>query len=328
MMELVRALCEAEKTILSSHAAIKGLPYNAIGQKRSSRFYYNSDGAMRVEEKTSAYAYLYTRTEEAGRRSRSAGSTVVASGVAGLDLKKCAAEAIEKTISHLNYEKVTSGKYTVVFSPNAFLDIIGSFGNAFDAQRILDKQSLSKEDAIGTKLSSDLFCLYDDPLHPSNVGASTFDSEGTPTQKIAIVEKGTLVSFLHSAGTAKRFNVRPTGNANIGSKVTVGAHFLHVARAPGTVTERSLDKEITPIVYVDEVHALHAGINALEGAFSLPFDGYLIKNGKRVSIEAATVAGDFFTLLRNICFLGHREVETPSGVCPEVWVTDISIAGE
>lgn len=325
--EMVNALCEAERFILASSPAIKGVPYNAVSQKSSSRFYLNSDGALRTEEKASAYAYLYTRTEEEGKRSRSAGKTVVGQSFSKLDLKECAKEAVDKTLSHLNYERIESGKYQVVFSASAFLDLLGAFSNAFDAQRVLDKQSLSKQEHLQTQIASDLFSLFDDPLHAQNFGATSFDSEGTPTSKLALIEDGILKTFLHSAGTAKRFGTKPTGHANIGSKVTVSPHFFHITRGAKPKMEKDLSKEEL-VVYVDEVSALHAGVNALEGAFSLPFDGWVYRNGKRVSIESATVAGDFFTLLKSICYVGDKTEVTPVGICPEIWVSELSIAGE
>lgn len=69
----------------------------------------------------------------------------------------CLKETAEKTISHLNYEKVKSGKYKVVFSADAFLSLLGAFSNLFNAQNILDKQSLSTPDSLGKQIASPSF---------------------------------------------------------------------------------------------------------------------------------------------------------------------------
>jgi PmbA protein len=61
---------------------------------------------------------------------------------------------------------------------------------------------------------------------------------------------------------------------------------------------------------------------------SLPFDGWLVKDGERRSIEAATVAGDIRSLLNGIVgFEGEAKV-SPDGLCPHVWVEGLSITGE
>ncbi|GAB1537668.1 TldD/PmbA family protein [Scytonema sp. NUACC21] len=325
--QLIESLLVAEKELLSAHPAIKGVPYNSLAQRDIDRFYLNSDGAMRTESHSLASVYLYSKTEEEGRKPRSAGAFRISQSLDNLDINGCIKETAEKTISHLNYEKIKSGKYRVVFSPDAFLSLLGAFSNIFNAQSILDKQSLSTPDDLGKTIASPLLSVVDDALHPANIGAEAFDGEGTPTRRIALIENGVLTNFLHSAGTAKRMNASPTGHANIGAKVTVSPNFYHVfAAAPG---EQELNLETAEnVIFIDDLQALHAGVKALQGSFSLPFDGWLVNKGEKISIESATVAGDFLELLKSIIFV-EKEVElTPGGVCPRIWVDELSITGE
>ncbi len=325
--ELIEILIKAEKELLEAHPAIKGVPYNGLSQNDISRFYLNSDGAIRNEARSSASLYLYTKTEEEGKKPRSAGAFRVSRNLETLAIQDCLKEAVEKTISHLNYEKVQTGKYRVVFSPDAFLSLLGAFSNLYNAQNILDKQSLSTPESLGTEIASPLLSVCDDALHPDNVGAETFDGEGTPTRRVPIITNGVLSSFLHSAGTAKRMNAQPTGHANIGAKVSVGPHFYHVSQGAAAQQEYSLE-EAENVIFIDELQALHAGVKALQGSFSLPFDGWVVNKGQRTSIESATVAGDFLELLKSIIFVEKEAELTPGGVCPRVWVDGLSITGE
>ncbi|RAM52078.1 MAG: TldD/PmbA family protein [Hapalosiphonaceae cyanobacterium JJU2] len=325
--QLIETLLTAEKEVLAAHSAIQGVPYNNLAQRDIDRFYLNSDGAIRTESHSLASIYLYSKTEEEGKKPRSAGAFRVERSLESLDINGCIQETTEKTISHLNYEKVKSGKYTVVFSADAFLSLLGAFSNLFNAQNILDKQSLSTTDDLGKQIASPLLSVYDDALHPANVGAESFDGEGTPTRQISLIENGVLASFIHSAGTAKRMNAKPTGNANIGAKVTVSPNFYHVfAAAPG---EQELSLETAEnVILIDDLQALHAGVKSLQGSFSLPFDGWIVNKGVKTSIESATVAGDFLQVLKSIIFV-EKELElTPGGVCPKIWVDGLSITGE
>jgi PmbA protein len=248
-------------------------------------------------------------------------------GLEFLDLQGCVREAAEKTISHLNYEKISSGRYQVVFSPEAFLSLLGAFSNLYNAQSILDRRSLSSVDDLGQVVASPLLSVYDDALHVDNIGVETFDGEGTPTRRIGLIEQGVLTHFLHSAGTAKRMGTNPTGHASIGAKVMVGPSFYHVL--PGTEPRSEFSLEAADqVVFIDDLQALHAGVNALQGSFSLPFDGWFYHQGERVSIESATVAGDFRELLKDIVYLEPQAELTPAGVCPRVWVEALSITGE
>jgi PmbA protein len=325
--KLLETLIEAEKELLAAHPAIAGVPYNGLAQRDIDHFYLNSAGALRNESHSYASVYLYTKTEEVGKKPRSAGAFRVGYSVDQLDMQACLQEAADKTISHLNYEKITTGKYRVVFSPEAILSLLGAFANLFNAQNILDHQSLSTAESLGTAIASPLLCLNDDARHPLNVGPSAFDGEGTPTQCLPLITNGILANFLHSAGTAKRMNAQPTGHANMGAKVTVSPNFFHIfAGAPAAQTYDIATAD--NVVLIDDLSALHAGVQALQGSFSLPFDGWLIKDGKRTSIESATVAGDIREVLNSIIYVEPEVEFTGSGVAPRVWVDNLSITGE
>jgi PmbA protein len=324
---LLAALLDAEKRVLSGHPDIRSLPYNAITQKALERFYLNSEGALREEAGRYVSTYLYTRAEREGSKPRSAGLSEVAGDLESLALPSLAARVVDKTISYLDYKRIATGTYTVAFSGEAFLSLLEAFSNMFNAQNVLDKQSLSSENDVGIALASPLLTVRDDALHATNKLPQAFDGEGTPTRSTTVLESGVLRSFLHSSQTARRLATLPTGHANMGSKVTVGSHYWNVERGDAPKSERSLESEQC-IILVDEVHSLHAGVNALQGSFSLPFAGWIYEGGKRVSVESATVAGDFRALLKAISFIEREQEVTPSGLSPRVWVEGLSVTSE
>ncbi len=325
--QLIETLLGAEKDLLDAHSAIASVPYNGLAQREVDRFYLNSAGALREEGRSYTSIYLYSKTEQEGRKPRSAGAMRIDQGLSQLDVKGCLQEATDKTLSHLDYETITTGKYPVVFSAEAFLSLLDAFSNMFNAQSILDNRSLSTVETLGTAIASPLLSVYDDALHPDNISAETFDGEGTPTRRLPIIEAGVLTHLLHSAGTAKRLNTQPTGHASIGAKVSIGPSFYHVVAAAPSEAALSLETAEN-VVFIDDLQALHAGVNALQGSFSLPFDGWLVNQGKKVSIESATVAGDFQTLLNSIVHIEAEPEFTPGGLCPRIWVEALSITGE
>jgi PmbA protein len=325
---LVASLIGAEKDLLAAHEAIESVPYNGLSQRQVEHFYLNSNGARRHEMRSYASLYLYAKTEQEGKKPRSAGAFAVGSSFEKLATQKCVAEAAQKTISHLDYRQVPTGKYLVVFSGEAFLGLLGAFSNIFNAQSILDKQSLATPETIGQQIASPLLSIADDALHPKNIGAETFDGEGTPTRRLLLLEKGVVQNFIHSAGTAKRLHATPTGHANMGSKVTVSPHFYHVFASDESAAQTYSLDTAENVIFIDDLQALHAGVQALQGSFSLPFDGWLVNKGQKVSIDAATVAGDFLTLLQQIVYVEAEGEFTGSGFCPRVWVEGLSITGE
>lgn len=343
ILSLLNTLKDAEADLLGRHPAIGTVPYNGLAERSSERLYLNSDGACRQQVLTTASLYLYARAEEAGRKPRSSGAVRLAYGAGDLDVAGCVSEAAERTIAHLDYGPIPTGHYTCVFSPEAFLDLIGAFSSLFNARAVLDGVSLSSRDSLGRDLAAPFLSIHDNGLHPGNVGAARFDGEGTPTQRLTLVEGGILRHFLHSEATARAFGVAPTGHAGMGAKVSVspdwfeveptpghGAELPHLDRfAPGAAgRDRSMGRSGAGLVVIDSLSALHAGVKPSQGSFSLPFDGWWIHDGEQRSIEAATVAGDIRTLLRSLIgFEGEAKI-TPSGLCPWVWVEDLAVTGE
>lgn len=325
--ELLKTLGDAEAELLNTHDAIVSVPYNGLAQRHSHRFYVNSSGALRQEQRASSSIYLYSKTQQNQKKPRSAGAFRMSNQFHDLAIKDCIIEAAEKTISHLDYEPIPTGQYRVVFSPEAFLSLLGAFSNLYNAQSILDKRSLSTLDSLGEAIAASQLTVFDDGLHPDNPSKLTFDDEGTPTRRVALIQDGILTGFLHSAGTAKQMQTEPTGHANMGSKITVSPHFYDVLAGSQASDEFNI-KTADNVIWIDEVKALHAGVKGLQGSFSLPFDGWYLREGVPISIDSATVAGDFKTLLQSIVHIEDQIKITLSGLCPRIWVDGLSITGE
>ncbi|BEV36281.1 TldD/PmbA family protein [Synechococcus sp. M16CYN] len=327
---LLKTLCDAEADLLGRHKAIRTVPYNGLAESLSQSLYLNSEGALRYTQRTQASLYLYARAEETGRKPRSGGALRLGFSSAELDVAGCIDEAVRRTISHLNYRPIETGTYRVCFTPEAFLSLLGAFSSIFNARSVLDGVSLSQRNSLNQALTVPFLSLHDDGLHPGHVGAVAFDGEGTPTQRLCLIDGGVLNSFLHSEATARAFNVQPTGHAGLGAKVSVSPDWFVISTKKGSSSGSSLDQstEQSSFVLIESLSALHAGVKATQGSFSLPFDGWLVRSGERISVEAATVAGDIQTVLNSILHLEATAEVTHRGVSPHVWVDGLSITGE
>lgn len=327
--QMLQVLLDAEKQLMKKHSAISAVPYNALVCSYSRRIYINSEDCLLEESFPGAFTYLYPKAQEEGRRPRGSSAIRFAKEVDSLDIPGCINEAAEKIVSHLAYERVATGTYPVVFAPRAFLSLLGAFENFINARAILDRNSLITREQLHTLLASPLLSIADDPTRPENIlNPIRFDEEGSPTGCTQLLENGRLVGLLHSAQTAAAFGTQPTGNAVTGSKVMVEPSFWVVERGENPPTEMLVNEQQSTIIYIDELKSLHAGVAPRQGSFSLPFDGWVIENGKHRSIESATVAGDFLSMLRGVTFVGNQATVTTNGICPEIWIANLSITGE
>ena len=329
--ELLSILKKAEKQLIDTHQSIDSVPYNGLNESYMERIYINSDGATRHMKLSQSSIYLYAKAEEENKKPRSAGGIRINSNLEELDIHSCIKETSDKLISHLNYKAIETKKYLICFTPEAFLQLISAFSSMFNARSIIDGLSLMNEDSIGNQISVSNLNISDEGLHPENVGAFSFDGEGTPTQNIKLVSKGILKNLLHSEATARRFGVKPTGHAGLGAKVSVSPDWLVVSKSESEVDkDESLSVKDTHKEYIliDELSAIHSGVKASQGSFSLPFDGWIVNEGKKTSIEAATVAGDILKVLKSIVKIENKQFVTHQGISPHVWVENVSITGE
>ena len=329
--QLLSILKKAEKELIDTHKSIDSVPYNGLNESYMERIYINSEGANRHMKLSQSSIYLYAKAEEQNKKPRSAGGIRINSNLEELDIDSCISETSDKLISHLDYKSIETNKYLVCFTPEAFLQLISAFSSMFNARSIIDGLSLMKEDSLGNQISVPNLNISDEGLHPKNVGAFSFDGEGTPTQNIQLVTNGILTQLLHSEATARKFGVKPTGHAGLGAKVSVSPDWLVVSKSESEMDKDeslSIKNTIKEYILIDELSAIHSGVKASQGSFSLPFDGWIVNDGKKTSIEAATVAGDILKVLSSIVKIENEQIVTHQGISPHVWVENMSITGE
>ena len=329
--QLLSILKKAEKQLINTHKSIDSVPYNGLNESYMERIYINSEGANRHMKLSQSSIYLYAKAEEENKKPRSAGGIRINSNLEELDIDSCISETSDKLISHLDYKSIETNKYLVCFTPEAFLQLISAFSSMFNARSIIDGLSLMKEDSLGNQISVPNLNISDEGLHPKNVGAFSFDGEGTPTQNIQLVTNGILTQLLHSEATARKFGVKPTGHAGLGAKVSVSPDWLVISKSESEMDKDeslSIKNTIKEYILIDELSAIHSGVKASQGSFSLPFDGWIVNDGKKTSIEAATVAGDILKVLSSIVKIEDEQIVTHQGISPHVWVENMSITGE
>ncbi len=329
--ELLDILKKAEKKLIDTHISIDSVPYNGLSESYMERLYINSDGAKRYMKLSQSSIYLYAKGQENNKKPRSSGGIRINSNLDKLDIDSCIKETSNKLISHLNYKAIETKKYLICFTPEAFLQLINAFSSMFNARSIIDGLSLMNKESIGKQIAVKNLNISDEGLHPANVGAFSFDGEGTPTQNVNLIRSGILNNLIHSEATARKFGVKPTGHAGLGAKVSVSPDWLVVSKTKNGIDldeNLSINKTLKEYILIDELSALHSGVKASQGSFSLPFDGWIVKDAKKISIEAATVAGDIIQVLNSIVKIENEQIITHQGISPYIWVENISITGE
>ena len=247
-----------------------------------------------------------------------------------LDPKKIATEGATEAVAQLGAEPCESGTYPIVLKNTAVDSILSVLKGAFYAESVQKGLSPLK-DKLNTKIFGENITLVDDPFYKEGLNRSTFDDEGVATEFTTLVENGELKSYLYNLKSAKKDNVESTGNGfkmGISGKVATSTTNLYIK--PGEHTLEQLFEGIEKGVYITEVAGTHAGINAINGDFSLQSQGFLIENGKLTRpVRLITIGGNFFDMFSNVGKLGNDIKSDYTGTgAPSILINGLAVSGK
>jgi PmbA protein len=127
-----------------------------------------------------------------------------------IDPQKLAERASEKAHRATRARELPPGRYTVVLEPAAVLDLAGFLFYDFSATALADKRSCLNH-RIGKQIFSKNISITDDVYHPLQLGAP-FDGEGTPRQRVLLVDRGVPKNLVYARAAAKAAGKKATGH--------------------------------------------------------------------------------------------------------------------
>lgn len=252
----------------------------------------------------------------------------------GFDAAAFAKKAVTGAEEMLGAGTLPSGKYDLVISAHAMTSLLSAFSSVFSAKNAqLGLSMLAGKE--GEKIAADIVTITDDPMREGLPAQTFFDAEGVAAKRKAVVEAGVLRTLLHNRETAEKAGTESTGNASKGgysAPVAISPYAFFIE--PGKTGEDELLALAGNGLYIKDFSGLHAGADAVTGDFSLQSEGFTLEGGKKVkAVKTFTVAGNFYTLLKEIAAVGDKtEHGVPGGLTvfgsPAVLVRGMSVAGK
>ncbi len=251
-----------------------------------------------------------------------------------IDTDELTRKAAENALQKLGGDVAPTGKYPVVFNPEAMSSLLQVYSSIFSAE--VAQKGLSKlADKEGQIIAADIVTVVDDPFHSENPEPMNFDAEGSPTHCKKVIENGRLNTLLYNLKTAHKAGKKTTGNASKGGYTApVGISPFTMYLAGGEISEEELLEQVGDGVYITSLGGLHAGADSISGDFSLQSAGFMIEGGKKTKyVKSFTVAGNFYELLMNITALANnmtlpRAMGKTTFGAPSTRVDGLSIAGK
>ncbi|MEM2922361.1 MAG: metallopeptidase TldD-related protein, partial [Candidatus Bathyarchaeia archaeon] len=132
-----------------------------------------------------------------------------------------AEEASRDAVSSLNPQKLELGSYDTIFQSDAAGDIIGSFIQlGFSVRRWEDYVE------VGSVCGPEILTVKDDPLNRETLIPLPFDSEGTPTKPLTLVDRGVVKNKCFDKKLALQKNTVSTGHSPFTHDITYSSKFF------------------------------------------------------------------------------------------------------
>ena len=234
--------------------------------------------------------------------------------------------AAQRALRRLGARKVSTTKVPIIFDQQTAGALVGEIFDAVNGDAIYRHASFLTG-KLGEKVFGDNVTVVDDGTMPGGFGTSPCDSEGVPTRRTVVIEKGLLNSYLLNTYTARKLGLATTGNAARGLAGTPGIGRGNFFLQPGSKAPKTIIGEIKDGLYVTEF--LGFGVNLVTGDFSRGASGLWIKDGELTfPVEEITVAGNLKEMFSNIAEIGNDLEFRGSVASPTLRIEGMTVAGE
>ena len=234
-------------------------------------------------------------------------------------------KAAARTLRKLGARKVSTCSVPVVFDPETARSLVGHVFEAVRGDAIYRSASFLAG-KLRQRVAGENVTILDDGLRPGGFGSRPFDDEGVPAGTTTVIEKGVLENYLLNCYTARKLNLRTTGNATRGVAGPPMVGLKNFYLAPGPDPPEEIIRSVKNGFYVTEL--IGFGVNVVTGDYSRGAGGMWIENGELAfPVEEVTIAGNLPEMINHITMVGS-DLEFRSPIAsPTLLVEGLTVAG-
>ena len=229
-----------------------------------------------------------------------------------------------RAVRRLNPIKLETAGMPILFDPRISSSLVGHLIGAITGSAITRGTSFLK-DALHTAVFDSSITIIDDPMRRRGPRSRSFDGEGLPVARSAIIDKGILTGWLLDAASARQLGLQPTGHAARGTSGPPGAGASNLHLEAGTQTPAELMAGIKRGFYVTELIGM--GVNGLTGDYSRGASGFLIEDGEiTVPVAEVTIAGNLASMFKALVPANDLHFRHATNV-PTLRIDGMTVAG-
>jgi len=241
-------------------------------------------------------------------------------------MQRVARDFAAVALGNLGAQAAESYRGPVLFAADAFADVfispLVSAASAIAVQR--GRSPLAGK--LGARIAAPLIGIEDAPHDRSLSGAGSFDREGQPTARTALVERGVLASYLYNGYAARVDGRMSTGHAAGGPRGVpgLGPHAVCVLAGEGGSRERML-QHLGRGLYVQRFSGT---TDAASGDFSgVAKSARWVEGGRIVRpLKETLLSGNAYALLEQVLQLStERERLGGAALVPAALVDGVAV---
>jgi predicted Zn-dependent protease len=240
-----------------------------------------SAGCRRAHRATAARLDVIAADGEASARlgHRAHGLAAVAA-----EAPRLAEGAVERALRWRHPVELPPAAYDVILEPAAVAELLEWLALTGLGARSVEDGSSCLAGRSGQRLTGAV-SIYDDALSgESGCPTLPFDAEGTPKERVVLIDNGVAREPVHDRGTAAKCRTRSTGHAPpIGDETfELGPVPQHLQLAPGDAELDALVGRVERGLYVSRFHYVNGLVDTRRALMTgMTRDGlFLVENGR------------------------------------------------
>ncbi len=228
--------------------------------------------------------------------------------------------AVERTVRQLRPRKVKTQTVPVIFEPTQSGWLLGFLFSCVAGTAVYQKSTFLAG-RLGRRIANPKVTVVDDGLLPGRLGTRPFDSDGLPSRRTVVVEKGMLRNYLCNAYAARKLKLQSTGSGD-GTGISPSNFYLE----PGDVTPGDIVASTQKGLLL--TRTLGHGLNPVTGDISRGAFGLWIEDGEiAYPVSEVTISGNLGRLLNGVEAVGNDLEFWSSVAAPTLKVAEMTVAG-
>ena len=316
--EAIAIAKECEQSAFSYDRKIKNSDGAMVSTGQSYRVYGNSHGFMGAYPSTKHVISCTVIAEDENKEMERDHDYTIARSSEKLESPEWVGKkAAEQAVKRLKARKIPTQKVPVIFHAKVATSLWGHFLTAISGGRLFRKTSFLL-DSMGQRIFPEHIDLYEEPHLMGGFSSVMFDDDGVATREKYFVKQGKVENYLLSAYSARKLNMKSTGNAG-------GVHNLKVSH--GNDSFEDLVKKMHRGLIVTEL--MGQGVNLVTGDYSRGASGFWVENGEiQYPVHEITIANQLKSLFQQCVAVGNDIDKRQSIRTGSVLVEEMMVAGE